>query len=123
MSLLEDVANRVAAETLKLVQETGNEDLEKKVADEIGASSPTLQEAFTTSLRILKAEARALRYIDRIKDGAPATPKAPPADDSAEDASADEPIILGNEREVIEAEQEEELIALPGPKRVVSRTS
>ncbi len=67
MALLNDVADRMAARTLRLIEATGDEELEKKVADEIGASSPTLQEAFSTALRILKAEARAKRYIEKLE--------------------------------------------------------
>ena len=88
MALLNDVADRMAARTLRLIEQTGDENLEKKVADEIGASSPTLQEAFTTALRILKAEARAKRFIEKVESdsGVESTAVEPesPVDDVSE---------------------------------------
>ena len=72
MSMLEDVADGLARRTLALIEATGDETLEKKVAEEIGASSPTLQESFSTAMRIRKAEARAMRMLARVDgDSAP----------------------------------------------------
>ena len=75
MSLLEDVADGMAKRAADLYVKTGNETLERRVADEIGASSPTLQEAFLTAMRIRKAEARGHALLDKYEKGE-AIPKA-----------------------------------------------
>ena len=75
MSLLEDVADGIAKRAAQLVLKTGNEALERRVADEIGASSPTLQEAFLTAMRIRKAEVRGHALLDKFERG-DAIPKA-----------------------------------------------
>lgn len=66
MPMLEDVADGLAKRTLDLISRTGDENLEAKVADAIGASSPTLQEAFSTAMRIRKAEIRGTVLLDSI---------------------------------------------------------
>jgi hypothetical protein len=63
MSIVEDVADELAQKTLKLEAETGNEKLVTEVADAIGNSSPTMQEAFLTQVRIRRAERRALEVL------------------------------------------------------------
>lgn len=75
MSLLEDVADSMAKRAAQLYLKTGDEDLERRVATEIGASSPTLQEAFLTAMRIRKAEARGHALLDKYEKG-DAIPKA-----------------------------------------------
>lgn len=130
MSLLEDVANRVAAQTLELIEATGDEELEKKVAGEIGASSPTLQEAFTTALRILKAEARAQRYIKKVQENAGQVtsgdaPTVAP-ERKPEAAAEPEPVLMAVETPAEpepepEVEEEDEVIALPSPKPSAAR--
>lgn len=69
MSLLDEVANNLARETVNLIGITGDETMERRVADEIGASSPTLQENFLTAMRILKAEKRGLALLDKYRKG------------------------------------------------------
>ena len=75
MPLLEDVADGIAKRAAELYLKTGDEALERRVADEIGASSPTLQEAFLTAMRIRKAEARGHALLDKYERG-DAIPKA-----------------------------------------------
>ena len=136
MPLLEDVAIRVASRTLKLMKETGDEDLEKKVADQIGASSPTLQEAFTTALRILKAEARATQFIDQIDGvGPPPEPETVPAETieapveevpDPEQEMLEHTIILGDgtkEDDFFDEEDDDEVMALPSPSMSPRRVS
>ena len=131
MPLLEDVANRVAERTLKLIETTGDEDIEKKVADQIGASSPTLQEAFSTALRILKAEARASRFIDQLDGTAPPPkPDSEPVPDVEPEAKAEpeqemleHTIILGDGANEVEDAVEDEVMALPSPKMTPKRVS
>ena len=66
MAILEDVADNLAQTTLELISRTGDEMLEAKVADAIGASSPTLQEAYSTAMRIRKAEIRGNVLLDGL---------------------------------------------------------
>ena len=66
MAILEDVADNLAQKTLELISRTGDEMLEAKIADAIGASSPTLQEAYSTAMRIRKAEIRGNVLLDSL---------------------------------------------------------
>ena len=70
MSMVEQVADGLAKRALEEMERSGNENIEKRVADEIGASSPTLQEAFATAMRIRKAEIRGYRLLDKFAAGA-----------------------------------------------------
>lgn len=69
MSLLEDVSTNLARRAMELIVRTGDETIEKRLADEIGASSPTLQEHFLTAMRMLKAERRGLLLLDKYDRG------------------------------------------------------
>ena len=69
MSTLEDVADSLAKRALELIQQLDDEDIEKRISDEIGASSPTLQERFDTAMRIRKAEVRALALLNKFEKG------------------------------------------------------
>lgn len=71
MSMLEDVADGLAKRTLQLMRRTGDEKIEQKVLEGIGTSSPTLEEAFATAMRIRKAEARANDIMDKYETGVP----------------------------------------------------
>lgn len=75
MSKVEEIADGLARRALELFNKTGDETIEKRIAEEIGASSPTLQEAYNTALRIRKAEFRASRLLDKYSAGV-AIPKA-----------------------------------------------
>lgn len=69
MSLLEDVSTSLARRALELIVKTGDETIERRLADEIGASSPTLQEAYLTAMRMLKAERRGLLLLEKYDKG------------------------------------------------------
>ncbi len=69
MALLEDTATKLAQRAMELIVKTGDETIEQRVADEIGASSPTLQETYLTAMRILKAERRGLLLLDKYDRG------------------------------------------------------
>ena len=69
MALLEDVSTNLARRAMELIVQTGDETIERRLADEIGASSPTLQETFSTSMRILKAERRGLLLLEKYDKG------------------------------------------------------
>ncbi len=124
MALLNDVADRMAARTLRLIEQTGDENLEKKVADEIGASSPTLQEAFSTALRILKAEARAKRYIEKVETDAGVESTAMEPERPLEVPEAPEAIITAPPAEPKPSEEaaaEERPKILPKAKKYASK--
>lgn len=69
MSMLEDTADGLAKKAIEVILRTGNEDIEKRIAEEIGASSPTLQETFLTAMRIRKAEQRGLDLLKKFDKG------------------------------------------------------
>ncbi len=69
MSFLEDTATNLARRAMDVMIRTGDERVEKRVGDEIGASSPTLQEAYLTAMRMLKAERRGLLLLDKYEQG------------------------------------------------------
>ncbi|MFV2003055.1 MAG: hypothetical protein ACC619_08745 [Paracoccaceae bacterium] len=59
MELVDTLADDLAKETLEAVEKSGNEKLVREMADVIGASSPTMEEAFLTAIRVRRAERRA----------------------------------------------------------------
>ncbi|MCG6885556.1 MAG: hypothetical protein LJE62_17545 [Silicimonas sp.] len=69
MALLDEAATALARRAMELMVRTGDESIEKRVGDEIGASSPTLQENYLTAMRILKAERRGLLLLDKYDKG------------------------------------------------------
>lgn len=77
-SLMEEIADALARDTLRVVDETGDEDLIALVGRTIGASSTTTQEAFMTAVRVRIAEERARRLLaQRADDDWPLKPYAP----------------------------------------------
>ena len=85
MPMVEEVADGLAKRALQEIERTGDETIEKRIAAEVGSSSPTLEEAFATAMRIRKAEIRAHKLLDKYAAGAE-IPKAAissqPQDDS-----------------------------------------
>ncbi len=69
MSKLEEIGDSLAIRALEVMERTGNEAIERRVGDEIGLSSPTLQEIFATAIRIRRAEARARKLIEKFSEG------------------------------------------------------
>jgi hypothetical protein len=75
MALTEDMADEIAQLALADELRTGDESIIQKVAEILGSSSQTLQEAFLTSIRVRRAEKRAR---DMLADrAAKATPEPP----------------------------------------------
>ncbi len=69
MSLTQELADKLAEDTFKVMKATGDERFYMEVAQVIGASSTTLEEAFLTSVRVRLAEQRARRFItDRLSE-------------------------------------------------------
>ncbi len=69
MSTIDDVADSLAKQAIKMIDKTGDETIERRIADEIGSSSPTLQEVFLTAMRIRKAEHRAEALLAKYDAG------------------------------------------------------
>lgn len=63
MQLMEEMADAMAREVLKRERVTKDETLVDTVAEIVGASSTTLQEAFMTAIRVRRAEARAKDFF------------------------------------------------------------
>jgi hypothetical protein len=75
MALTEDMADEIAQLALADELRTGDESIIQKVAEILGSSSQTLQEAYLTSIRVRRAEKRAREMLaDRA---AKATPEPP----------------------------------------------
>jgi len=63
MGTLETLAAKLAEDTVKAMQETGNDRLYVEVGDVLGASSQSLEEAFLTEMRVRLSEATARRFL------------------------------------------------------------
>ena len=63
MALTEDMADEIAQLALADELRTGDETIIAQVAEILGASSQTLQEAFLTSIRVRRAERRARELL------------------------------------------------------------
>ncbi len=65
---MEDVADELALESLKIINATGDDAFVKRVADTIGGSSQTMEEAYLTAVRVRRAEQRARELLKQLKD-------------------------------------------------------
>lgn len=62
--VLTELADALAADTIKAMDALGDERLYEEVARVLGASSQTSEEAFMTSIRIRLAERRARSFLN-----------------------------------------------------------
>ncbi len=80
MSFIQDLADELAKDVLDSQAELGNDAFYEQVSRVLGAASPTLQEAYMTSIRIRLAERRGRDFLDKAlkakRDGGKA-PDAP----------------------------------------------
>ena len=67
MGIVEDVADELALESLKIIDATGDDAFVQKVADTIGGSSQTMEEAYLTAVRVRRAEQRARVVLAELK--------------------------------------------------------
>ena len=65
MSLVETLADDLAAKVIAHVERTGDEDVVAIISSALGDSSQTLQEAFVTSVRVQRAAIRAEKLLTR----------------------------------------------------------
>lgn len=81
MSVAEDLADELARDTLAAMAELQDDRYFYDVAKVVGASSPTLQEAFLTNMRIRLAAERGKTFVANTlkarREGGKA-PEAPP---------------------------------------------
>ena len=64
---IENIAIKLADETLKRAEQTGNERLYDDVAKIVGTSSQTLEEAFLTEVRIRLAAKKGFDFLKNKK--------------------------------------------------------
>lgn len=70
MKLVEDMANKLADDVLRIQDELGEDRFYMEVAKELAASSTTLEEAFLTAIRVRLSERRARTFIDNHVEAA-----------------------------------------------------
>ncbi len=76
MSFVEDLADTLARDTLAACIELDDDRLYEEVSKAIAVLSPTLQEAFMTSIRIRLAEQRGRRHLEEtLRKARAANPK------------------------------------------------
>ncbi|MFK7881310.1 hypothetical protein [Roseobacter sp.] len=77
MGIVEDVADELALESLKIINATGDDAFVQRVADTIGGSSQTMEEAYLTAVRVRRAEQRAREMLKTITDQMARTLESP----------------------------------------------
>ena len=77
MGIVEDVADELALESLRIINATGDDAFVQRVADTIGGSSQTMEEAYLTAVRVRRAEQRARAVLKEIMDDISRTLPAP----------------------------------------------
>lgn len=64
MSVAEDLADKLAVDAIAAAEKLGDDRLLEEIATAVGASSPTTEELFRTSVRVRIAEARARKMLE-----------------------------------------------------------
>ena len=64
MALTDDIADEIALLALADEQRTGDDTIVQQLAEILGSSSQTLQEAYLTSIRVRRAERRARELLE-----------------------------------------------------------
>jgi hypothetical protein len=65
MGTTEDLADKLARDTIEAMEKLGDDRLYMEIANAIGASSPTTEEAYLTAVRVRLAVTRAERLLAR----------------------------------------------------------
>lgn len=65
MATIDDLAAKLAEDTLAAMAETGNERLYVEIAEVLAASSQSLEEAFLTEVRVRLSERGARQVLER----------------------------------------------------------
>ncbi|WP_146591589.1 hypothetical protein [Puniceibacterium confluentis] len=66
MSIVTEIAEELAKDTLAAMDKTGEDRLFIQVAKELAASSTTLEEAFLTAIRVRMAARRGRAFLERF---------------------------------------------------------
>ena len=86
MALLQDLTEALARDTVKAMDELGDERLHEKVSKVLLDLSPTTQESFMTAMRALLAERKGRAFLEQTlkakREGiaAPAAPRSADGD-------------------------------------------
>lgn len=64
MSTLDNLASKLAEDTMEAMQLTGDDRLYVQIGDLLAASSQSLEEAYLTEVRIRLAERSARKFLD-----------------------------------------------------------
>jgi hypothetical protein len=78
-AILEKIADDLALTALRLETELDDHTVVDRIAKHIGTSSPTVEEAFRTAIRMRRAEASAQAFMAKIGGKPAATPANLPA--------------------------------------------
>lgn len=79
MALIDELAEKLALDTMKAMDETGNDRLWIDVGNFIGTSSPSLQESYNTACRSFLAERRGRQFLqEQVARLSARPPKADP---------------------------------------------
>ena len=79
MSTIDTMASALADDTLKAMDQTGQDRLYMEVAAVLAASSQSLEEAFLTEMRVRLSERTARDFLNRkLAEAAAATTQPPP---------------------------------------------
>ena len=62
-NIVDELADKLAKDVIAAAEELDDDLLPNRVAEVIGASSPSTEEAFRTAVRVRMAEARARRFL------------------------------------------------------------
>ena len=65
MGVAEELADKLAIDVIAAAEKLGDDRLIEEIATALGASSPTTEEVFRTSVRVRLAEARARLLLNR----------------------------------------------------------
>ena len=80
MGILQDLTEKLATDTIRAMDEFGDERLHERVAKVLLDMSPTTQEAYMTAMRALLAERKGRAYLEQTikarREGT-AAPKGP----------------------------------------------
>lgn len=81
MSLVEDLAEKLALDVVNSLDDLGDDRFYDKVSKVLLEVSPTMQEAFNTSIKVILAEKKGREFFEKTlkaKKTGGAAPKAPP---------------------------------------------
>ena len=85
MGVIEDMGDALARDVLAAMEEIGDDRLFDKIGKVLADASPTMQEAFMTSIRVRVAEKRGRAFLEKAleaKRTGGEAPKAPIGGDS-----------------------------------------